>query len=486
MDEVTVEDTAESYTEKWKHAMKNRFNRIALAALAAVTSASFIACGSSTGGEDSPAPDDVDETQEVSISVGDYPSADQEAKRQAFDERVAQFQDMYPHVTVTGEEVAWNPQTFSAQVAAGTLPTTIRIAYTEIQGLIANGQVADVTDFLADSGGLDELNPAILANAQDSDGRTFGIPVEAYSMALFYNRDLYEQAGLDPDQPPVSWEELRANSQAIADATGQAGFVIPSTQNHGGWVFSAMSYGFGGLLQERDGDDVTSTIDNPATAEALDFLHALRWEDDSFGQNFLMSYDDISQAFAAGQIGHFVGMTSSSFFNSLVTSQGMPVEDIGLVTLPQTADGLGTLGGGAIAMISPNATPNEIAATLKWIQFFNYDQFFDPEVARATAKADGEAGNVVGAPALPLVAQETYDAYLESIEDYINVPRENYASFLENVQKVPVVAEPSVEAQQIYALLDVTVQQVLTDQNADIDALLADVQAQAAGLVASR
>ena len=55
----------------------------------------------------------------------------------------------------------------------------------------------------------------------------------------------------------------------------------------------------------EDGN-VTSTIDNPATKEALEFLKALRWEDESMGTNFLLDWGTSNQAFAAGQIGMYM------------------------------------------------------------------------------------------------------------------------------------------------------------------------------------
>ena len=82
---------------------------------------------------------------------------------------------------------------------------------------------------------------------------------------------------------------------------------------------------------------------------------------------------------------------------------------------------------------------------------------------------------------LPVLDQATYEESLTWIEPYVNVPRDQMAGFFDGIFAQTPVAEPTLQTQEIYALLDSVVQTVLTDENADIDALLtqADKDAQA-------
>ena len=48
------------------------------------------------------------------------------------------------------------------------------------------------------------------------------MPIAAYGQALHYNRTLFQQAGLDPDKPPTTWDEIRQDAKQIADKTGKA------------------------------------------------------------------------------------------------------------------------------------------------------------------------------------------------------------------------------------------------------------------------
>src|SRR4029077_13231121 len=110
------------------------------------------------------------------------------------------------------------------------------------------------------------------------------IPIAAYGMSLTYNRTLFKAAGLDPDKPPTTWDEVRADAKVIAAKTGQAGFAEMATQNTGGWQLTTMTYALGGRMESVASDGkVTATVNNSATKAALAYLHSLRFDDNSMG-----------------------------------------------------------------------------------------------------------------------------------------------------------------------------------------------------------
>ncbi|TPX01019.1 extracellular solute-binding protein, partial [Schumannella luteola] len=113
----------------------------------------------------------------------------------------------------------------------------------------------------------------------------YGFPRQAYALGLQYNRDLFEQAGLDPDSPPTTWEEVREDAKIIAEKTGKAGYATMTQNNTGGWQLTAQAASRGGFMQSDDG--ATSTIANDGVKATLQYFHDLRWEDDSMGDNFL-------------------------------------------------------------------------------------------------------------------------------------------------------------------------------------------------------
>ena len=108
-------------------------------------------------------------------------------------------------------------------------------------------------------------------------------------------------------------------------------------------------------------------------------------------------------------------------------------------------------------------------------------KLLNEDAAKADAKALADSDQAVGTPVLPVLDQETYEQSQEWIAEYVNVPTDQMKPFFDNIFTQTPVAEPKGKTQEIYALLDAVVQTVLTDENADIDALLtqADKDAQA-------
>lgn len=416
--------------------------------------------------------------EKVTITVAGYPASDKPESRAIWDDRIAAFESEYPNITIEPSETTWDPTTFSALVAGGTLPTAMIVPYTNIQQLAASGQVYDITDLVVDDEIVDALNPDVQAQAK-LDGKTYGIVSAAYTLGLIYNRALYEDAGLDPDSPPTTWDEVAENAKAITEATGQTGFSIPTTQNAGGWVLTGMSYAFGSAIQSEDGTE--ANVDGSGTQSAMEFLDGVRWGDNAAGSNFLMSQDDMRTAVAAGQIGQTV--LGADVYNDLVGNRGMNGTDLGIAGLPQASDGLGTLGGGTIQVVSPKATEAEAEAAVEWIKYMYLRAYTDQDFAVDAAKARSEEGQPVGAPLLPVFDQEQYDTYLGWIADYIDVDQDQFAPYFESLTEVPVVPEPLVAAQETYALLDSAVQKVLTEEGTDVEATLKQANTESQSLI---
>jgi len=415
----------------------------------------------------------------ITLVVGDRPSADRPEDRKYFDERIAAFEDANPGITIDASEAVWDAATFQALVAGGTQPDVMSVPFTEPQGLIARGQAADITAALEAEGLLDVLNPELLALASDASGNVFAVPTSGYSFGLVYNRAIFEQAGLDPDAPPTTWTELREVAQTITEATGVPGFGQMASSNTGGWSFTGETYSWGGSVENADGSE--ATFDDEPARQMLQLLHDMRFVDGTLPENALYDQGAIHQDFAAGRIGMILG-APDAYWN-VVRNLAFPAEDFGVGGMPQGDGGPhGTLSGGTAQIVNPNTTEAERAAAIKWIEFLYLERFVNEEVAVADARASSEADSVTGLPGLPVVSQESYERYFEWIADYINVPTENFAPYLQAAQEVPIIAEPVSNAQEVYATLDSLIQAVLTDPNADIDALLA----QAAQQVQSR
>lgn len=443
---------------------KNALHSMLAVGVSAALAASLAGCATDGG--------PVAEVGPVTITVSNMPPAGEAEARALFDERVAQFEEANPDITVEGVEIAWDPATFAAQVAGGTLPTVMQLPFTELQGLIAREQIADLTEALDETGLTENLNPATLEVAQNAEGHIFAVPFAAYAVGLVYNRDLFEQAGLDPDSPPTTWDEVREAAAAITEATDAAGFGQMSTTTSGGWQFTAETYSFGGRMQSDDG--TTVTFDDKPAAEFLQLLHDMRWVDDSMGSNFLYDGEVIQADFAAGRIGMWIGAPDA--WRGVVIKNKLAPEKFGSGPMPRgtDSDDFGTMAGGNSAVVSPDTTLDERRAAVKWIEFAHLQKLVNEEAAVLDAKETIALGKAVGLPGLTAVADETYSQYLEWVADYVNVPEENFKPYLDTIEDMPLLTEPINKAQDMYFALSSVIQTVLTDKDADIDELLAE------------
>src|SRR6266508_5098540 len=180
----------------------------------------------------------------VTLSVSNLPPSTESGAREAFLARVDEFEALYPNIDLEPSEYEWDIATFAAQLAGGTLSMVFQAPFTDTQGLIERGQVADITAEIEALPYAGSFNPNVLDVAQDDEGTIFGVPIAAYGIGLQYNRALFEEAGLDPDAPPTTWAEVREYAKQIAEATGQAGFAQMTQNNTGGWMLTTLSYAF--------------------------------------------------------------------------------------------------------------------------------------------------------------------------------------------------------------------------------------------------
>lgn len=423
-------------------------------------------------------PDPSGAAQEpVTIVVGALRPGVTQAAVDALYEQIGQFEARYPWITVEPEEYNWTAPTFTAALAAGTLPDVFTIPFTDGKGLIAQQQIVDIDALVRALGYADKFNPNVLVNGQDADGRIFAVPTAAYGMSLTYNRTLFSQAGLDPDSPPATWEEVRAAAKTIAEATGVAGYASMATENTGGWQLTTSTYALGGRMQQV-GDDgkITSTVNNDATKAVLQRLKAMRWEDNSMGSTFDYAWGTMNQAFAAGQVGMFTG--GSDLYTWMIQNASLKPDDYGVAVIPLEGSDAGVLGGGTLAAVNVVTTEAERDAAVKWIDFYYIQKLLTEEGAVADAEALTANNQPVGVPALPIFDKATYDLSQGWIESFINVPVEQMRPFTDKIFDQPLINEPVAHTQEVYAALDPVVQAVLTDQNADIDALLDAANAQ--------
>ncbi|WP_410494064.1 extracellular solute-binding protein [Devosia sp. BK] len=144
------------------------------------------------------------------------------------------------------------------------------------------------------------------------EGTTYGLPTNNETMALIWNAKIFEDAGLDPENPPATWDDVVAYSKTIHDKLGIAGYGLVAKQNAGNTPFRFMpqlwAYG-GGALDETSADPTYTTVEinNDGSKAALEAAYQMYVVDKSVPVSALTNTQAENQApFIAGQLGMMI------------------------------------------------------------------------------------------------------------------------------------------------------------------------------------
>jgi multiple sugar transport system substrate-binding protein len=181
---------------------------------------------------------------------------------------VKDFEALHPGIKVEVEQLTWKSglEKIQAAVASGTQPDLCELGSTWLPRFSYEGLLEDVTDAYharADS--------FIMWESARWKGRVYGLPWVQGSRVVFYNRQLFSRAGLDPDNPPRTWNELMDTARKIS-ALGKniKGFGLNVGERYILYKkFMAFAWGNGGGI--LDGDMRQSIFNSEANLEALKF-----------------------------------------------------------------------------------------------------------------------------------------------------------------------------------------------------------------------
>ncbi|GJF30928.1 sugar ABC transporter substrate-binding protein [Kitasatospora sp. NE20-6] len=449
----------------------NRTRRVSAAALAAAVALGVTACGSSSSGSSAEGAGGV-----VTISVNGLPPATQTVDRRNFEDDVKKFEAAHPNIRIDAHEGLMDPKTFAAKLAGGQLEDVFYVYFTDPAGLVQRHQAADISPYVKDVPALADVKPELLDVFKDKGGKLYGLPTGNYSMGLVYNRALFTRAGLDPDKPPATWDEVRTAARKItALGDGVTGYADFSKNNQGGWHLSSWIYSLGGDVATQDGSTWKAAFNSEAGHKALQYLHDMRWTDNTMGSRQLLEIPDVQKMMGSGKLGMYLAGPDN--IPTIVKQFERKYDEFGLAAMP----GTGTLGGGDGFMFNPKDTPAKIKAGLAWVQWKYLNPDREEEITKKSAVSDDIP---IGLPQPDLFNGKGAETIKAAHAKYVNVPQKNYQPFVDRSADVKVKVEPP-NAQQLYTVLDGVMQAVLTNKDANIDQLLADAQKKADTILAS-
>lgn len=451
--------------------MKKVVRIVSLVTVLTLIAGMFTGCGNKVN--------DKDEQGRTMISVGQWPTKEG-TDLTAVLERKARFEEANPDVVVEGDPWIFDRKTFYAKAAGGQLPTVYQAGYTEIPEIFNSDYSADLTDVLKKRGYEGMFNEAVLKTVSDEDGNIKAFPYSSFALGLAFNVDLMEKAGLmeadgTPKQPK-DWNEVVEFAVKIKEATGKPGFIFPSANNVGGWIFSALAWSFGVDFMEKDANGKwQARFNTPECVEALQWIKDLKWKYDVLPPNNIIDGTEYYKVYATGGAGMLITEGGTS---KRVSQYNMDPQHFGMMAMPAGPKRHVTLLGGAAWFLKPEATKDQVDAGIRWLET-KYDFKLTEEYkTNVIAKYDKYLGEnqPVGVKGMSPWSENSEALAWENkyIDEHTNINMNHVRLYNEFCANCPaeIQAEEPVCCQELYGILDDCLQEVLSNKDADCAEIL--------------
>ncbi|NKL04179.1 ABC transporter substrate-binding protein [Rhizobium leguminosarum] len=245
----------------------------------------------------------------VTISFYNYNLASASAGADATRELLATFKQKFPNITVETVAVPSNEimSRVQADIVAGQQPDVAQLVFRDLI-YIASDLGANALEDMVTPAELKEHLTGMIPQGLELgkvDGKTYGLAYTFSTPILYYNADLFKQAGLNPDDPPKTWADVNAAGKAINEKTGKAGF-FPGAYGpaDGTFVYQAIVMSNGGKV--RNDNKLTF-----ADGDAADAVKMLRDMVDS-GAHARLDLASPADTMASGNLGMFL-YTSATY-----------------------------------------------------------------------------------------------------------------------------------------------------------------------------
>ncbi len=315
----------------------------------------------------------------VTISINCAPPKSSPVQYKEWNEDVTTFEKQNPNITIDSiyTSPCEVPATFTAQLRAGTEPNVFYTYFTDRNQVLDAGQAADITPYVTTKTvpALPDIVPSAMAAV--TAGKTlYGLPTSNYTQGLIINRQLFTEAGLNPNQPPTTWAQVETDAKAITKlGHGIYGYGDYSAGNNGGWHFSSEVDAEGGQMV---GSNNTATFDSSPGTAVLQALHTLRFTDKAMSPTQQLEWGALQKQMAAGKLGMYIA-APDDIYNVIVPQDGGHINDYGMGPIPSTSGTpAGSLSGGNDYMFAKRDTPAQIRAGIKFVNF----EYADPGPGR--------------------------------------------------------------------------------------------------------
>lgn len=413
------------------------------------------------------------------MTIANWPK-ETDANRKSYEAWLKTMNEKYPYVTVKTDEWAYDTNSFLPKAASGQLANLYTTWYTEVNKIIDAGYAGDITDAVKKYGYDKNINPDVLS-ILSKDGKYYALPGDnftgAYLMGMFYNVNLFKKAGLVDEKGvpkfPQTYDELAQTAKIIKDKTGKAGFFFPTKNNQGGWQFMNIAWSYGAEFEKKVDGKWKAVYNSPEAVSALQYVKDLKWKYNVLTDNVLVDVNEMFKLFGTDQLGMSYGIIA--WGNNIVNDYKMSKDNLAMSTVPAGPKSRTAVLGGGVSMFSPNSTPEQIDAGIKWLEVMG----ISPNPSKSSLdgletqmKNDQSLGRIVGPHGIRIwTSPERVKAEDDLLNKYCDINLDMWSNYAAS-KDVTLKAEEPVNCQELYKALDGVVQAVLTDKNADPKQLL--------------
>lgn len=288
----------------------------------------------------------------IELSVWNMPPESDRLYRQLWNEATQNFERMNPGVKIKGISREYKPQEFVSVMASGKGPDVVRIPIAAIPAMAKYGFLADLTPFTGRWIQKDYL-PAIMWRAVTVEGRTYGVPYDSNFTVLFYNKRIFNQAGLD--RAPENWAELVKYGKKIREKTGAWGLALqPDMFNFIDFIWQAG----GDIYRGRE-----LNLNNAGVVKALRFWNSLKWEHSVLPPQNILYENDVEQLFSTGKVAMMIGVAKR--LPVMARRYGLALDEVEIAPLPAGDTGIKAWHAGGDAFII-NASISDERKEVAW------------------------------------------------------------------------------------------------------------------------
>ncbi len=415
--------------------------------------------GTTDGGtgtsSDSSAPASSNSTDVTTINYSYWQTNVELYNREYLDIVIAAFEEENPNIKVEVDSASFGDYFIKLEnvVTGGGGADVFQMNGVNITKYAQAGILAPLDDVIANST-LDMNNyPEAINEIYNMDGVQYGLPIDFDTIAMWYNKDLFDQAGVEYPTSDWTWEDMVAACEAIT-ALGDGIYGTNANFNEQENFYNTV-FSNGGYLV--NGDDFG--FEDPKTREAVQAWVSLMEDGLSPSQASLQeTYPDLQ--FLAGKLGMY---WCGSWMISLLTDPESPVSDhIDVVEIPTfNGDRQSVIHGKANVMSADTEHPEEAALFI---------QFLSESMANETMANSGIAIPAYLDHAAFLVEKypdHNVGVYLDAAENY----SKPYPSATIDIPWATIVRTELVKAHSLEISVEEACDNIVAQINAEKEAL---------------